>query len=161
MTHLDGETRRRSTQRRLYNIKPNQPKQVFRANIAKLPKMNIKYSIYTMHVCDATIPSSPTLTFRITSAAAIPGYGVDPSVTISHIRMPKLQMSDFTEKMSSYNDSIAIHLLIRFDMKNWGLGNHELYVNVFICVGFVFIVMCVLNCRYHMWDIDRYETITQ
>lgn len=78
-----------------------------------------------MHVCDATIPS-PTLTFRITSAAAIPGYGVDPSVTISHIRMPKLQMSDFTEKMSSYNDSIAIHLLIRFDMKNWGLGNHEL-----------------------------------
>lgn len=58
-----------------------------------------------------------TLTFRITSAAEMPGYGVDPSVTISHIKMPKLQMSDFTEKMSSYSDSIAIHLLIRCEKK--------------------------------------------
>lgn len=40
-------------------------------------------------------------TFRITSAAAMPGYGVDPNVTISHIRMPKLQVSDFTENILS------------------------------------------------------------
>lgn len=52
----------------------------------------------------------PLHTFRITSAAAIPGYGVDPNVTISHIKIPKLQMSDFTENILSYNDSIAIHL---------------------------------------------------
>lgn len=50
------------------------------------------------------------LTFLMTSAAAMPGYGVEPSVTISHIKMPKLQMSDFTEKILSYSDSIAIHL---------------------------------------------------
>lgn len=50
------------------------------------------------------------LTFRITSAADMPGYGVDPSVTISHISMPKLQISDFTENMLSYSDSVAIHL---------------------------------------------------
>lgn len=50
------------------------------------------------------------LTLRITSAADMPGYGVDPSVTISHISMPKLQMSDFTENILSYSDSVAIHL---------------------------------------------------
>lgn len=40
----------------------------------------------------------------------MPGYGVEPNVTISHIKMPKLQMSDLTEKMLSYKDSGAIHL---------------------------------------------------
>lgn len=35
---------------------------------------------------------------------------MEPSVTISHIKMPKLQMSDFTVNMLSYNDSGAIHL---------------------------------------------------
>lgn len=46
----------------------------------------------------------------MTSAAAIPGYGVEPSVTISHIKMPKLQMSDLTVNILSYKDSGAIHL---------------------------------------------------
>lgn len=57
------------------------------------------------------------LTFRMTSAAAMPGYGVEPSVTISHIKTPKLQMSDFTEKILSYSDSIAIHLWNYSDRK--------------------------------------------
>lgn len=52
-------------------------------------------------------------TFFITSAAAIPGYGVEPSVTISHIKMPKLQMSDLTVNILSYKDSGAIHLELR------------------------------------------------
>lgn len=51
-----------------------------------------------------------TLTFFMTSAAAMPGYGVDPSVTISHIKMPKLQISDLTVNILSYKDSGAIHL---------------------------------------------------
>lgn len=40
-------------------------------------------------------------TLRITSDADIPGYGVEPSVTISHISIPKLQMSDLTENILS------------------------------------------------------------
>lgn len=59
-------------------------------------------------------------TFRITSAAAMPGYGVEPNVTISHINIPKLQISDFTENKLSYNDSIAIHLWA--DKEKWRRG---------------------------------------
>lgn len=47
----------------------------------------------------------------LTSAAASPGYGVDPKVTISQINTPKLQMSDLTENILSYRLSGAIHLI--------------------------------------------------
>lgn len=43
-----------------------------------------------------------------TSLAAIPGYGVEPSVTISHKRIPKLHTSVLAEKMLSYRLSGAI-----------------------------------------------------
>ena len=65
-----------------------------------------------MFKCYFTNLQTHTHTFFITSAADIPGYGVEPNVTISHIRIPKLQVSDFTEYMLSYKDSIAIHLYL-------------------------------------------------
>lgn len=61
---------------------------------------------------ESSVYALTLLTFRMTSAAAVPGYGVEPNVTISHISMPKLQISDLTENILSYRDSIAIHLKV-------------------------------------------------
>lgn len=54
---------------------------------------------------------------------------MEPSVTISHIKMPKLQVSDLTVNILSYKDSGAIQLWVDGEGETL-LFNYILFMNI-------------------------------